>query len=198
MESGEREGGGRLVGGVAFHRPSNINHHVVSLLRVSACSLHGQPVLPLLFAVVDSKHLCELDVVEASLPIREWPVKQTIDLFLTSAASSHTITERDTAHLPIVHPIAELPQPLAHLRNLDKPLVTLIKARKRLSHVRLRVQLEQVFPHHRQELREVDPAAPARPSPASWPRQQQGVQQTRRGRLAFPLISLVKRKGGRR
>jgi hypothetical protein len=56
----------------------------------------------------------------------------------------------------LIHSLSDLTQPSPNLVAFDEPGVTFIKRFKRLDKFSFRIEFEEVFPHHRQELHEVD------------------------------------------
>jgi hypothetical protein len=110
------------------------------------------------------------------------------------SAEWETTTALGQTHLVLVHAVAHLGEELAHLGDLDPPLVPVVKARKRLEQVVLPVEVEEALPHHREELGEVDTVGGAG-SPAR-PRGEERVEEIRRGRLAWSQYVSERAGGG--
>jgi len=64
--------------------------------------------------------------------------------------------EEQIPYLFLIHPFSDLTEPSPNLVALDEPGVGLIERFKRLDKFGLRIEFEEMFPHHRQELHEVD------------------------------------------
>lgn len=118
--------------------------------------LRHQRVVTFRVSVINTQHLCPLDIVEPPLPVCEGAFEQAIDL-----ASVHP----PPAYLAVVHPVPHLTEVLPHLVDLNPPLVPLVKACKRLEEIMLPVQVEQPLSHHGEELCKVDSISwPSRPA----------------------------------
>lgn len=129
--------------------------------RQRKTSSRRELVVPLWFAIIDPQRLGELDIVEPALPIGEWAHEQSVDLGVSDYArcrlrrSCEPLVSQST-HLLVCHPITKLAQPPPHLPHIHPSLVPLVKAGKRLENVMLRIQLQKMLAHHRQELGEID------------------------------------------
>ena len=102
--------------------------------------------------VVDAEDLYPFAIVEVSMTIRKGTVEELVDLGDGEWGRGGYL-ER---HLLLVHALANVGEPLAHLVDLDEARVCLVEALECILEVGLWVELEEPLAHHGEEHGEVD------------------------------------------